>query len=281
MTSRQDLSITTVDQYTSIVSLHSSDPVSHCGGPSANISANLQDSPDIVDTQGAYLWPCIGTPVLQNSYDADFVAKLEMYLDVTIMQQDLRRSKYHSDADEWPIGRTPPELKVKREVELKAMEELWDITSNDSSDNNEDKDEGFASIRDDTRKTATAPAQPRNSRQAGGLPSPSLSAENSPATPHSRKRRRISEEDDEEKEDHARKHVNSVKEVLAPAEDTIPNLSQGRKWRRRLDVADEEAKPERNTRIITTPPSSIWKHRLRPRPRKPMIKVTRSLSTYR
>jgi len=210
----------------------------------------LQDFPDIVTTQGAYLVPRTGTPVLQKPYDIEFVDKLNMFLDVIVMRQGWRRSMYHSDADEWPIGRTPPELKERRKAELKAMEELWDITSDDSSANNEDKDEGVNGIRDDKKKrTGAAPAQLRTLRQTGGLPSPSLSAEISLATPpYSRKRWRISEEDDEEKEDHARKNVKFAKEVSSSAEDA-------------------EARKERNARIITNCPSSFWKERLRPRAR--------------
>ena len=249
MTSRQDSPpITIVDQYELIVSLQSFFSSIAFRRPPANINANLQDFPDIVATQGAYLVPRTGTPVLEKPYNIEFVKRLNMYLDVLVMRQGWRRSIYRSDADEWPIGRTPPELKERRKAELKAMEELWDITSDDSSANNEDKDEGVNGIRDDKKRTGAALAQPRTSRQTGGLPSPSLSAEISLATPYSRKRRRISEEDDEEKEDHARKNVKFAKEASASAEDA-------------------EARKERNARIITNRPSSVWKERLRPRAR--------------
>ncbi|MCJ1251338.1 hypothetical protein MMC30_008570 [Trapelia coarctata] len=279
MTSRPDgPSTTATSQDLLIVSLHSFDPVSHCGPPT-NSSANLQDFLDIVAIQGAYLVPRADTPVFQEAYDDQFAAALELHLDAVSTQQICRRVKYHGAADEWPIGRTPPEVKDKRKAELKALDELEGATSDDGSDNDDDKGNDI-DARVDPGKTVVAPdrPRPRRPRQAGWLPTPPLSAESPLITPHRRKRRRTSEEDDEEKERPAKKHVSSAKEVSAEevsatAEDAVPNTLQqkGRKRQRALDVGDEEeGDKERPTKVritTTTRPSSIWLQRLRPRPR--------------
>ncbi|KAF2807497.1 uncharacterized protein BDZ99DRAFT_80757 [Mytilinidion resinicola] len=160
---------------------------------------------DIVGTQGAFLVPRAGTPVAQEAYDDQFVAALELHLDAVLTEQICRRVMYHDAADDWPIGRTPPEVKEKRKAELKALEELEGATSDDGSDNDDDKDKGGNDIgaRVEPGKTVAAPdrpRRPRRPRQAGRFPTPPLSAESPLTAPHRRKRRRISEEDDEEKE---------------------------------------------------------------------------------
>jgi hypothetical protein len=182
----------------------------------------LQDFLDIVATQGAYLVPRAGIPVFQKAYDDQFVAALELHLDAVSTVQICRRVMYHGAADDWPIGRTPPEVKEKRKAELKALEELGGATSDDGSDNDNDdgKDKGGNDIDAtvDPGETVAAPDRPPRlptPRRAGWLPTPLLSAESPLTTPHRRKWRRISEEDDEEKERPAKKHVSSAKEVSA------------------------------------------------------------------
>jgi len=185
---------------------------------------------------------------------------------------------YYGAANEWPMGHTPPEVKEKRKAELKAQEELEGATSDDGSDNDDnDEDKGGNDI--DARvglgKPVAAldrPWRPRRPRQADWLPTPPLSAESPPATPYRRKRRRISGEDEEEKERPAKKHVRFAQEVSAAAEDAVPNTvwQKGQKRRRTLDVGDEEEgdkKRPSKVQVTTTRPSSIWLQRLRPRPR--------------
>lgn len=99
---------------------------------------------------------------------------------------------YHEAADEWPVGNTPPEVKEKYQAKVQAIVELWNITSDDGSDK-ENNDNGVGA-RVGSEKAVAAPYQ------ADWLPTPSLSAESLRATPHKRKRRRISEEGDEETE---------------------------------------------------------------------------------
>jgi hypothetical protein len=238
----------------------------------------LQDWLDIVATQGAYLVPRAGTPVTQEAYDDQFAAALEQHLDAVITEQICRTAMYHGAADEWPMGHTPPEVKEKRKAELKAQEELEGVTSDDGSDNDDDdkdKDKGGNDI--DARvgpgRSVAAPDRPRRPRQADWLPTPPLSAE-SPLATHRGKRRRISEEDEEEKEHPAKKHVSFAQEVSAAAEDAMLNAARqkGRKRRRTLDVGDKEERDKERpskVRVTTTRPSSIWLQRLRPRPRRP------------
>ncbi|KAJ9129931.1 hypothetical protein NKR23_g12411 [Pleurostoma richardsiae] len=220
----------------------------------------LIDFLDIVTTQGAYLVPRADTPVFQEPYDGRFAAALEQHLDAVSTQQICRRVKYCDAADEWPIGRTPPEVKEKRKAELKTLGELEGATSDDGSDNDDDdKDKGGNDI--DVRVgpgNPVAPDRPRRPRrlpQADWLPTPPLSAESPLATPHRRKRRRISEED-EEKERSAKKHVSFAQEVSAAAKDAMPNTVQqkGRKRRRTLDVGDEEEEDKERPSKVQLPP---------------------------
>ena len=107
----------------------------------------MQDCLDIVATQGAYLIPRAGTPVSQEAYNDQFAAALKQHLNTVITEQICRSVMYHSAANKWPMGHTPPEVKEKRKAKLKAQEELKGATSNDSSNNNDDnKDKGGNNI---------------------------------------------------------------------------------------------------------------------------------------
>ncbi|KAF2245140.1 hypothetical protein BU26DRAFT_522255 [Trematosphaeria pertusa] len=150
----------------------------------------------------------------------------------------MQKAMYRQAADEWPIGRTPPEVKEKRNAELKALQELEGATSDDGSDSDNNRDGNGIDAGVGPGKTVAAPDRPRRRpRQADWLPTPPLSAESPLATPHRRKQRRISEEDDKEKERPTKTHVRSAKEVSA-AEDAMPNTSQQKDWKRRrtLDI---------------------------------------------
>ncbi len=128
--------------------------------PLANSSVCLQNCLDIVATHGAYLVPRPNTPVFENPHTIHFAIALEQELKGLMTAQNCRRRMYRDAADEWPIRRTPPEVKEKRKAEVKALEELWDITSDDGS-------------------------------EADGLPTPPGSAERSVDISHTRKWRRI------------------------------------------------------------------------------------------
>ncbi|OTB02491.1 hypothetical protein M426DRAFT_322585 [Hypoxylon sp. CI-4A] len=90
---------------------------------------SLANRLDVVATQGAYLVPRVGTPVFEKAYDVGFSVELTRQLNALLVRETCRNVMYHGAADEWPIGRTPPELKEKRQAELKALEELEYITS--------------------------------------------------------------------------------------------------------------------------------------------------------
>ncbi|KAM7218653.1 hypothetical protein V8F06_005972 [Rhypophila decipiens] len=194
----------------------------------------LIDFLDIVTTQGAYLVPRADTPVFQESFESRFAATLEQHLDAVSTQQICRCIMYRDAADEWPIGRTPPEIKEKRKAELKAWDELEGATSDGGSDNDdEDKDKSGNNINARVGPgNPVAPDRPRRPRrpcQADWLPTPPLSAKSPLATQQMRKRRRISEEDEEEKERSAKKHVSFAQEVSAAAEDAVPNKARPRR----------------------------------------------------
>ncbi|KXX76723.1 hypothetical protein MMYC01_209301 [Madurella mycetomatis] len=221
----------------------------------------LIDRLDIVATRGAYLVPRAGTPVSQVAYNDQFAAALEQHLDAVITEQICRSVMYHGAADEWPMGHTPPEIKEKRNAEVKAQEELEGATSDDSSDNDDDdKDKGSndidARVGPENPVASDRPRRPRRPRQADWLPTPPLSAESPLATPHRRKRRRI-----EEKECPAKRHVSFAQEVSA----AVSNTAQQKGWKRRrtLDIGDEEEREKER-------PSKVqWLRRLRARPRRP------------
>lgn len=236
-------------------------PASHCY-LLTNSSANLQNCLDIVATQGAYLVPRAGTPVFEKTYDAKFAAALEQQIRALIVEQTCRSVMYRGAADEWPIGHTPPEMKEKRNAELKAQEEIEGATSEDSSDNdNDDNNDISVRVEASSGKTVVAPGQ------ADWLPTPPLSSQSPLATPHRRKRRRISEEGHEEMACPTKMRVSSTRDISA-TEDAIPNTLQcsGRKRRRILDMGDEEEGKELPTkvRITTTGPSSRRLQKLRP-----------------
>lgn len=136
----------------------------------------------------------MGTPVFPETHDAKFVITLEKKLGALIVEQICRRAMYHGAADEWPIGHTPPEVKEKRHAELKALEELDGVTSNDGSDSdNDDNDVLDAEV--GPGKLAAPLGSRKRSCQADWLPTPPLSAESPLDTSHRRKRRRISGDD--------------------------------------------------------------------------------------
>ncbi|KAI1420107.1 hypothetical protein F5Y12DRAFT_774602 [Xylaria sp. FL1777] len=226
--------------------------ISQPDSPPITTTTTNQDLPidflDIVATQGIYLVPRAGTPVLcPEAYDGQFAATLERHLNALLTVQTYRRAMYHGVADEWPIGRTPPEVKEERKAELKALDELEGVTSdddggdNDDGDKNKDKDAkgkgkggngGIDVARVGPGKPVTAP---------DWLPTPPPSAESPPlATPHKRKRRRISgeddDDDDEKKERPAKKHTSPpIQEASDATEDAVtnPNIAQQKSRKRR------------------------------------------------
>ncbi len=183
------------------------------------------------------LVPRPNTPVFENPQPIHFAIALEQELGGLITAQNCRRRMYRDAADEWPIGRTPPEVKEKRKAEVKALVELWDITSDDGS-------------------------------EADGLPTPPGSAERSVDISHTSKRRRITgAADDGETKFSARTRVRSTqKPSLAEEAVLSPPQVNVRKRRRVLDVDDEDDNGQPAKIQATVPRSpSIWQSRLRTR----------------
>ncbi|KAK2731287.1 hypothetical protein FQN57_003533 [Myotisia sp. PD_48] len=200
----------------------------HC--PLANKSMNSQDwLDDVVATQGSYLFPRKGTPVWEKAYDEQFAAQLQLRLYGLYYRQTCRRAIYHNAADEWPIGRTPPEIKEKRNAELEALDALWDITSEDSNVDNDDNKSGTSV------DTTVNLEKPVAEVVADCLPTPPLSAEIPLVTPHRRKRRRVSMEDHEDrvKEHPSQKQASFSENSSISVPDSVPKMARQRGQKRR------------------------------------------------
>ncbi|CZT10257.1 uncharacterized protein RAG0_14785 [Rhynchosporium agropyri] len=90
------------------------------------------DDSDIVNSHGVYLITRPRTPVFHGTYNDEFVSTLEDKLNHIITQQIWRRRKYRDAADEWLIGRTPPEIKEKWAAGVEAMTEQWNASDTES-----------------------------------------------------------------------------------------------------------------------------------------------------
>ncbi|KAF2254138.1 hypothetical protein BU26DRAFT_134186 [Trematosphaeria pertusa] len=229
------------------------------GSPPTTMASphGLIDSCDIVTTQGAFLGPCLRTPVFENGYDKDFLDRLHRKLELLVMVQGWRTGKYREAADEWPIGRTPPEIKERRAAEMKAQRELWD---SDCSTGDEDPNVIYTRV--GPGKTVAAPDRPPRRPtppvpgQADSLPTPALSTESPLNTSHRTKRRRIPEEGEE---------------ASVTTEDAAPNMLQQKRQKRQraFDVGGgEKGGKERRSKVrVATRTNSTWLERLRPRPK--------------
>lgn len=152
--------------------------------------------------------------------------------------QKARRIMYHEAADEWPIGRTPPELREKRKAEVEAIEALWDVS--DSSDSDHERDD--ANERVGTEKGV---ARSRRLPQPYWLPTPPLATDGPLLPPPRKKRRRVSgedEEDDEEKKRPAKRLSTSIATGISPAETP---LADGSREKGSEAAADYEVNHER------------------------------------
>ena len=82
---------------------------------------------NIVATQGAFLIPPPHTPVPgTNGPDLVWADRLCGYLESLSTEQVLRRSQYGDAADEWPIGRTPPDLIEARQRKIKPLKDIFE-----------------------------------------------------------------------------------------------------------------------------------------------------------
>ena len=191
-------------------------------------------------TQGAYLIPRSHTPVWEKAYDEAFTAALDRKLNAITTVQAARRNAYHEAADEWPIGHTPPEVKERYLAEMRALEAMMDVTSDE---------DGSGDEADHTNPSGKACVE--RARLAGKwtlrtrpqeiqvLPTPPPSARSPLPVLQERKRQR-----DKEEEYPRKTRVISTARLDIPEGDK-PDGSQvkGRK-RRRTDNADDEG--ERN-----------------------------------
>lgn len=163
----------------------------------------------------------------EENPNSKFAAKLYSELRALIVVQNVRRVMYREHADEWPIGHTPPELKAKREAEVKVLIEREGATSDDSSESDNDNDAGGR--RGGRKKAVEAAAdQPNPPPQTDLFPTPPLSTDGPPSAPPRGKRRRISgagEEDDERKKRPRMTLAGSITST-GPAKHVLPNVSQ-------------------------------------------------------
>ena len=209
----------------------------------------MQNCLDIVATQGVYLVPRPRTPVFEAAYNREFAATLSQILHGTVLGHRARRIKYRELADEWPIGRTPPEVKRKYEDEIKAREELEVATSDDSSHGDDgDGDDG----RVDPKKGVSAPDPPCRLRHALWLPTPPQSVHDTLLEPCGRKRRRnfgADEEDEEEKDRPTKIHISSTTISVAFAAENALSNGLPEKSRKRRRTRDEGKKHPTMTRV--------------------------------
>lgn len=165
--------------------------------------------------------------------------------------QAVRRVKYGKDADEWPMGHTPPEMKERRRAVVRAAEEAWDATSDEASDNDEEGD-AVVDGRAGAEKGQAAPvlASRPQSPEAGWLPTPPLSAQSSIPTPHGKKRRQISTGVVEEEEERpGTTHVTSAARVDSPEEVIANGPQEKSRKRRRADGVDDKGEEGRERPI--------------------------------
>ncbi|KAL9014352.1 MAG: hypothetical protein Q9173_001001 [Seirophora scorigena] len=214
---------------------YSTRPGAHCYlTPSKNFL-------DIVATNGAYLVPRRPTPVFEKTPNEEFAATLYRELHALLVVQKCRRVMYRQAAEEWPIGRTPPEVKEQRDAELRMLLQFEGITSDSSgdSDKGDDAAGGDAGLEECVVATTDRPYPPP---QARFLPIPPLSADDPLSAPRGRKRRRISgsHKEGNGKKQRPRKTLPSSA-TTGHVEIALPNGSQGMSWKRRRTWDDNEA----------------------------------------
>ena len=190
-------------------------------------------------TQGAYLVPRSHTPVFEEAYHETFTAALDRAFKLFEFGQRLRRSKYHEAADEWPMGHTPHEVKERRLAELRVLDEMWDVTSDEGSDRDEGDDatpDGKVRVVEKVQPTVERASRTR-SQEAHELPTPPLSAQSPLLTPQGRKRRRDNEEEYQRKA-----RAISAARLDVPEGDKPDGSQMKDRKRRRTDDVDNEGK---------------------------------------
>ncbi|KAI5922761.1 hypothetical protein F4810DRAFT_711350 [Camillea tinctor] len=85
--------------------------------------------------QGAYLHTRPPTPIHTEQNVQEFANTLATTLGRVLFKQEIRRRRYGNVADEWPPGRTPPEVLDKHKAEMKALMAFLEApTPSDCSD---------------------------------------------------------------------------------------------------------------------------------------------------
>lgn len=87
----------------------------------------FQPLPDVVFTQGQYFKPRPDTPVHERAYDPSFVEKLELGLNGLLFVQRCRLRKDGPDANDWPPGHTPVQLREEWEEEYQRDLAILDM----------------------------------------------------------------------------------------------------------------------------------------------------------
>lgn len=225
MVSQIDIPSTSTASHTSLAVSRFPLSLSLCGFL-AKDSTNSQDYLNVVATL-----PTPNTPVFPQEADA---AKLRRLLEALVTQQTCRNRMYHGAADEWPVGYTPPEIKERRAAELKALDELEGLTSDESDEN--DPSNTFARMKRQRKS--------QRSRQIESLPFPPLFEGSSLSTSHKRKSRITSVADRKEEELFIENDNSTAKESSedehAVSRNYIPKTSQqeSRKRRRIPELGD-------------------------------------------
>lgn len=143
-------------------------------------------------------------------------------------------------ADEWPIGRTPPEVREIYELRVKAQLELWDITSDDSDDGDHGR------IGPEKGKPTTS--RPRGPPQTHEFPTPPISAESSRPVPYETKPRHVSDEEGHEEDG---QYTTTRASCVPPIEPRKTIY----KWRHLADLEDYWKEEPHSTTYVTSTPT--------------------------
>ncbi|KAI1116739.1 hypothetical protein F5Y14DRAFT_458775 [Nemania sp. NC0429] len=90
-----------------------------------DLSVFFREPPNVVETQGAYLITQAPTPYIFCRIDVeDHAKKLYDKLECLAEIMEYRLSRWGDGADEYPLGRTPPEIKEESTAEAERLVEL-------------------------------------------------------------------------------------------------------------------------------------------------------------
>ena len=179
--------------------------------------------------------------MFEVAYNREFAATLSQMLHGLLLGYRARRIKYGELADEWPIGRTPPEIERKYEEDMKAREEL-EVATSDNSSHDDDGDEDDTRV--DPKRGASSPDPPRQLPHVLWLLTPPQSVHEPLLKPCGRKRRRNLSTDKEDASERPvpQIQVSSTTTEVAIAVGNVLSAGLREESRKRGRALDDERK---------------------------------------